>query len=126
MKRPCSSPSAAPRSPAAHRRPGGSAGPLRGGWAVLQPLPWRRRAATMIAGRIRERRGELGLSLKVFALRLGVAERIAGRYEKGTHLLDLQTLFNVAAALEVPARHFLVCLDLAGAPEPLEPENLID
>lgn len=70
----------------------------------------------MIAGRIRSRRGLLGLSVMELARRLGVTREVAGRFESGDHLPKLETLHAIARALDVPAAWFFECLDLAGDP----------
>jgi transcriptional regulator with XRE-family HTH domain len=59
-----------------------------------------------VAGRIRERRTILGLSLKQVAEMIGVTYQQAHKYERGINRVPAGTLYEIARALNSPITYF--------------------
>jgi len=64
-----------------------------------------------VGARVRQRRGEIGLSQERLAQSLGIAFQQVQKYERGVNRISASRLFQIARALDVPVDYFFEGLD---------------
>lgn len=100
---------------AEHRVKGGANGKIGKKFAITPDQSARKAEPIdlIIAGRIRQRRNELGLSQIELAQKLGLSLQQIGKYESGGNRVSAARLFAIATALEVSVMWFYKDIDVA-------------
>lgn len=77
-------------------------------------IPNRNPVDAHVGGRVKLRRGIMGLSQTQLGNELGITFQQVQKYEKGLNRIGASRLYHIAQALEVPVQYFFEGLDVPG------------